>query len=233
MLFSRHLAIGAGLFLALYPSFAPAADFLIGGGSGMNVHFGVKSMAEMRFHNVIRQQSDFSCGSAAIATLLTHHYGQPTDEKTVLKAMYETGNKEMIRKSGFSLMDMKNYLQTHGVTSNGYRVTLDRIQQVGIPAIALVNHRGYMHFVVIKGVTNHDVLLGDPSFGLRVMPREEFEQSWNGIVFIIQDGTELARHHFNKLEEWQLKRQNVQAYSIDDTNLARSTLDVSQTPNYY
>lgn len=229
MCFLKPLA----LLLAFCPYAAAAAEFPMGGGAGYNVNFGIKSLAEMRFHNVIRQQSDFSCGSAALATLLTHHYDQPTDEKNVLKAMYETGNQPMIRKSGFSLMDMKKYLQSRGLTSNGYRVSLDRIRQVGIPVIALVNNHGYMHFVVIKGATDQHVLLGDPSFGLKVMERSEFEKTWNGIAFVIQDDTEVARAHFNQPAEWRLKLQPMQASAMGDASLSRSTLDTTITPNYY
>ncbi len=35
----------------------------------------VVSVKEARFTTTQRQQFDFSCGSAAVATLLTHHYG--------------------------------------------------------------------------------------------------------------------------------------------------------------
>ena len=38
------------------------------------------SFRERRFVSTIRQRYDFSCGSAAIATLLTHHYARPTTE---------------------------------------------------------------------------------------------------------------------------------------------------------
>ena len=49
------------------------------GEPGSSYSMSVRSLKEMRlreaFRTTLRQQYDFSCGSAAVATLLTHHYG--------------------------------------------------------------------------------------------------------------------------------------------------------------
>ena len=52
----------------------------------------VNSMKDMRFRNTLRQKYDFSCGSAALATLLTHHYSYPISEQDVFQEMYERGD---------------------------------------------------------------------------------------------------------------------------------------------
>src|SRR4029077_10081261 len=80
--------------------------FLESGGGNYFVH-GKKSLLDSRFKNVVRQHYDFSCGSAAVATLLTYNYGHPVEEMNVLNAMYEAGDKAKIRREGFSLLDMK------------------------------------------------------------------------------------------------------------------------------
>ena len=54
------------------------------------------SIKEKKFHQVVRQQYDFSCGSAALATLMTYHYEQAIDEQTAFDIMYENGDKEKI-----------------------------------------------------------------------------------------------------------------------------------------
>src|SRR5690606_27733284 len=82
------------------------------GGGVVNVP--TQSIQELKFAEVIRQQFDFSCGSAALATLLTYHYEDPTDEMQAFIAMYEQGDQERIRQAGFSLLDMKNYLAAVG-----------------------------------------------------------------------------------------------------------------------
>lgn len=163
------------------------------------------SLREARFQTVIRQQYDFSCGSAALATLLHYHYDTDVGEATVFKSMYENGNPDIIRQAGFSLLDMKSYLARTGLRSDGFEVTLDKLAEVGIPAIALVNTNGYRHFVVIKGIRDDEILIGDPALGTRIYKREDFEAIWQGVSFIIRDKMKLAQANFNKQEDWAVR----------------------------
>lgn len=162
----------------------------------------VTSIRARRFLTTIRQQADFSCGSAAVATLLTFHYLQPTTETEVFRAMIEGGDMERIRTAGFSLLDMQRYLAQRGFRSNGFRVPLDRLEQARVPAIVLVNTDGYRHFLVLRGIRGNRVLLADPNQGTRVMSRAGFERIWNGIAFVILDQTAVAQATFGASEDW-------------------------------
>jgi uncharacterized protein len=162
------------------------------------------SMEERKFQAVIRQQYDFSCGSAALATLLTYHYEQPTDEMTAFRDMYEHGDQAKIAQAGFSLLDMKNYLEKNGYEADGYQANLDTLAQAGVPAIALINYRGYRHFVVVKGLRDQHVLLGDPALGTRLVAQTEFEAMWdNGVLFIIKNKADVGKRYFNGDVQWQ------------------------------
>jgi hypothetical protein len=163
----------------------------------------VSSIKARRFAGLSRQQYDFSCGSAALSTLLTYHYRDPVDEMTVFKQMYEQGQKEKIKAEGFSLLDMKKFLESRGYQADGYRVTLEKLLQAGIPAITLVNEDGYRHFVVVKGVDRTHVLLGDPAKGLKIVDRTKFSGMWNGILFVIRTRSAVAEEHFNRQDEWR------------------------------
>lgn len=164
----------------------------------------VVSYQEAKFRSVIRQQYDFSCGSAAVASLLTFHYDDPRTEHEVFQTMWANGNQALIKEQGFSLLDMKRFLENHGYRADGFRLTLDRLSQLGVPAITLINNNGYMHFVVIKGINDEEILLGDPTLGVRVAARDEFEAQWqNGIVFLIKNKARIAKASFNKEEYWQ------------------------------
>jgi predicted double-glycine peptidase len=212
-------------------STAQAADLPGTGGLG-SVNLPLKSLNDLRYTRMIKQQYDFSCGAAAVASLLSYHYGHKTDEASVLKSMYEAGDKEKIHKQGFSMLDMQKYLQGLGYNAQGYRAPLSKLVQVGVPAIVLINHRGYMHFVILKGVTASRVLIGDPSSGTRIMSREEFEKSWNGILFVITNHLQMARLHFNRSEEWK-QRLSPGADTAFEGHLGTITLDSTATPNYY
>lgn len=163
----------------------------------------VVSLRDTRFQQTIHQQFDFSCGSAALATLLTYHYNFPVSEQTIFRTMYERGDKAKIQKEGFSLLDIKNYLASVGFQSDGYIVGIDKLAVAGIPAIALIKERGYHHFVVLKGLRDGRILMGDPSAGTRAVPLEKFKEMWvNGVLFVIKNKQNEAR--FNLASDWRV-----------------------------
>jgi hypothetical protein len=162
----------------------------------------VRSVVDQRFVGVVRQRYDFSCGSAALATLLRYHYDLAVDEDDAFRGMWAAGDRVQIRRVGFSLLDMKRWLAAHALAADGYKVTLDKIAETGVPGIALIAIKNYRHFVVIKGVRVDEVLLGDPSTGLSVMPRAQFQQAWNGIYFVLSQDQARAKTKFNRDTQW-------------------------------
>ena len=168
---------------------------------GGSFNLGITSLKEARFKTTVPQHYDFSCGSAATATLLTHQYGLPVNEEQVFVKMYAHGDQAKIRKEGFSLLDMRRYLQSKGFEADGFELPIEKLAEEGVPAIVLLNDRGYRHFVVVKGLRNGRVLLGDPARGTRAMPLSRFNELWdNRVLFVIHNRRELAR--FNHPRDW-------------------------------
>lgn len=162
----------------------------------------VRSVEALKFSEIVRQRFDFSCGSAALATLLRFHYGRPLGEQEAFLGMWRDGDRAAIRRVGFSLLDMKRYLASLDLKADGFKVSLDQIQETGIPGIALITVRNYRHFVVVKGVSDKEVLLGDPSVGMRVMSRDDFEAAWNGVYFVLNSEQDRGRRAFNTGLQW-------------------------------
>ena len=126
----------------------------------------------------------------------------PVSEKDVFVQMYRNGDQQKIRTEGFSLLDMRRYLESRGFVADGFELPLDELLEEGLPAIVLLNDRGYRHFVVIKGLRDGRVLLGDPARGTRAMSRGRFEALWdNGVLFVIHNRRELAG--FNQPRDWR------------------------------
>lgn len=169
-----------------------------------NFRVPVRSMLERKFLTVIKQQYDFSCGSAALSSLLSYHYNLPTPELRSFQGMWFGGDQAQIRRAGFSMLDMKRFLDGSSITANGFQVPLEKIAEVGIPGIVLIDVNGYKHFVVLKGVTDTEVLLGDPATGINAMALEDFLAAWNGIFFVITQGPVLTKPMFNAPRDWQL-----------------------------
>ncbi|HXQ14960.1 MAG TPA: C39 family peptidase [Caulobacteraceae bacterium] len=201
--------IGACLVLASWAGAmaagAPRSTAITPPETGGYYRVGVVSYRDLPFETVVRQQYDFSCGSASLATLLRYNYGRDLDEATIFKAMYLVGDQAAIKRAGFSLADIKAYLASIGYSSDGYRVKLSQLEGTHIPAIALMQVGHYKHFVVIEGVENGRVLVGDPAIGLRDYSDRDFEHDWDGLVFIIHDTAHPNNHHhFNDPAEWAM-----------------------------
>lgn len=163
----------------------------------------MESFQEQKFKTTIHQEYDFSCGSAALATLLTYSYDIPSTEQAVFKSMFEHGDKAKIQKYGFSLLDMKEYLDRIHLPSGGYRAPLSLLAKVGLPAIVLINERGYMHFVVVRGIQNGRVLIADPSVGMRSERVGDFEHEWSEVFFVITRDVAVAQKSYNRPQDWK------------------------------
>lgn len=200
---------------------ARSAELALPGGERIALR--VSSLKALRFEATLRQQYDFSCGSAALATLLTHHYQFPVDEQTLFKAMFLRGDQQKIRREGFSLLDMQRYLATHGFKADGFVLPLQKLLDAKLPAIVLIDEKGYHHFVVIKGESDGRILLGDPASGTRALARSRFEQIWvNKILFVIHDTP--AAPAFNTLADWRAAPRAPLGEGVSNTALPLATL---------
>ncbi|MDO6706820.1 C39 family peptidase [Photobacterium sp. 1_MG-2023] len=192
----------------------------------------VKSYQEQLFGDVMRQQYDFSCGSAAVASLMKYHYGIETSENTVFKYMFENGDKTKIEKSGFSMFDMKEYMQSVGLDANGYRLPLDKFQTLGVPAITIVNFDGYMHFVVIKGMNSDQVILGDPSRGTMVMKISEFKPYYRGSVLLVKNMVKEGRESFITQENYSVYAPSPVSDAVTRDSLSTFSITLPGSNDY-
>ncbi len=209
-------ALMAWLMPACGPALAGSVDMLGTGGATYAVP--VTSMKEARYQRTIHQRYDFSCGSAAVATLLTYQYGYAVSEQAVFQAMYAHGNQEKIRREGFSLLDIKRYLESQGFEADGFEQPLDALNGAHLPAIVLLSENGYHHFVVVKGVQEGRVLVGDPAMGTRAIPRASFEGMWdNHLLFVIHNREGQAT--FNAGSDWRVAPRAPVGEGVDRTGL--------------
>lgn len=197
---AARVVLGCAVLLGAFAAHASSHGVRVPYSGSYSIH--LTSLKEARFKTTVRQQYDFSCGSAATATLLTYQYGLPVSEAEVFRTMYANGDREKIRREGFSLLDMRRYLQSRGFDADGFELPLDKLFEAGLPAIVLLNDRGYRHFVVVKGLRNGRVLLGDPARGTRAIARRDFERLWdNRVLFVVHNRREIAA--FNEPRDWR------------------------------
>jgi predicted double-glycine peptidase len=145
----------------------------------------IVSMRELKFVDMVPQKTDFSCGAAALATILKYAYGQDVTEDQVIDGLLSVSDHEIVKQKGFSLLDLKNYVKTRDMRGRGYKMNTELLAKIKIPVIVLLNIRGYKHFVVVKKSTHNKVYVADPALGNRIMDKEQFLQGWNQVVFAI------------------------------------------------
>ena len=181
-----HLTIGCFLALLLFSTqaFSGSMSFYNIAGIG-EFNKSIVSMREQKFTHLVEQKYDFSCGAAALTTILKYAYHFDVDEQDVLKGLAAVSDEETVKAKGFSLLDIRKYVHTLGLRGRGYKLSAANLEQVKIPTIVRVNIRGYHHFVVLKRVIGDEVFIGDPALGNKVMSREEFIRGWSGSIFAV------------------------------------------------
>ncbi len=190
------LLVALSLCWAGYPATALARD-----------RAPVRSLLEMRQDKVVVQEWDLSCGAAALATILNSQHNDAVSEREIAKGLIKrdayVADPSLVRaRHGFSLLDLKRYVDGRGYEGIGYGklVVEDLIERA--PIMVPVRLRGYNHFVVFRGVLGGSVLVADPAFGNRTMSIEKFENAWLdyaefgrvGFVVARRDGTSPPNH---------------------------------------
>lgn len=169
----------------------------------------VKSLLEIRQDKVVIQKWDLSCGAATLATLLAYQLNDPVPEQEVAKSLVQ--REEYIdapwlvrARHGFSLLDLKRYVDSRGYTGIGFgRLTVKDLDKYA-PVIVPIDVKGYNHFVIYRGTSGNRVLLADPAWGQRTLTIEQFERAWiefpefGKVGFVVADGT--GNYYPNNLE---------------------------------
>ncbi len=158
-----------GILLIVPPSFASERS--------------VTSLLEMRRDKVVIQEWDLSCGAAALTTLLQYQHGEEVTEKEVAMSLMKReeyiANPQLVQlREGFSLLDLKRYVDARGYQGNGFGKLQLKDLASRAPLIVPIMTNGYNHFVIYRGMLGNRVLLADPAWGNRTMQVEEFLDSW-------------------------------------------------------
>ncbi|SEK83864.1 hypothetical protein SAMN05428989_0904 [Pseudoxanthomonas sp. GM95] len=162
--------------------------------NGAQFESDVLSMRETRFRYIVRQHTDYSCGAAALATILKYGYRLDADEHTVIQGLMGVSDREIVAQRGFSLLDIKRYVESLGMRGRGYRVDQERLRSLRVPGLVLMDVRGFRHFVVLKQIVGDDVELADPILGNRTISLAEFDQAWPTKAVFIVIGSDFDRN---------------------------------------
>lgn len=160
----------------------------------------VLSWAELRTKNIVMQRRDYSCGAAALATLLKYHLGDNVTEDGVLDGLDEILTPEQIQdriKNGLALADLRRVAVAGGYEAVVTRLSFDQLAQAKVPLLVGIQEGKYKHFVVYRGTNYRWVYLADPIRGQIHLTPCEFVKQWqkNLAMAVGKPGEEVPKTH--------------------------------------
>jgi len=179
---------------------------------------------DIRERNIVMQRFDYSCGAAALATLLNYYFKDDVKEADILNGVLDNLSEDEVKnrqEKGFSLLDLKNFAERRGYQAVGVRLPPSALPKLPGPVMVYVERQNYKHFAILRGVVGDRIYLADPSRGNIRMSVDRFLEEWPGITLVLdKPGFDLPREHPLDLEqelpirpELQIARQAVQAAS--------------------
>lgn len=154
----------------------------------------IRPLDEIKRSDMIHQAYDYSCGSAALTTVMNYFLGENLQESEVMEGMLKHGEKDkIVQRRGFSLLDMKRYVATLGYKGAGFKAEIQDLVDLRQPGLVTIQYAGFKHFVVFRELRDGHVYLADPSMGKISFTTEHFSQLWDGnVLFLVypKDNTE-------------------------------------------
>src|ERR1700749_4908583 len=166
------LAMGLAIALAsplLFPARALAQK--TGGAAWVQGSKNIRTLKDIRGEGVTRQKWDMSCGAAALSTVLTYDFKDPTPETAIVVWILHRVDPVRVRaRGGFSLLDLKHFSEARGYHAEGFSgMTMEDLAMEKTSVITPIRAKGVDHFVVVKGIVAGHVVMADPAFGNMTM----------------------------------------------------------------
>ena len=136
-----------------------------------HIRIPIQSWKTLRDARIVKQDLDYSCSAASLATLLNEFYGQSVTEEALLKAM----DKGDLRAS---FEDMQKALPQFGFKAQGFAASYEQLMRLKAPVVVYLKHRKDDHFSVLRGIDENTVWLADPSLGNRTYSKAQFLEMW-------------------------------------------------------
>jgi len=163
--------------------------------NAFSLYSNVKSYWEIKFLEVDRQISEFSCGAAVLATLFTYYFGIPVKEEEILGNIFK---KIVEEKRGISFLDMKKFVHNYGFDVYGYRLNFGGLVRVFeencVPVIVqtkkVFQGKEEFHFSLLVGIVDGYIILKDTSVGNIVVSYYDFLSKWTGYTLLIRPNIE-------------------------------------------
>ncbi|MDR7017008.1 C39 family peptidase [Acinetobacter sp. 3657] len=189
----------------------------------------IKPAVEDQFRGIVRQAYDYSCGSAALTTLLNGYGGLSLTEQQTMSGLLQYGEyQRIIERRSFSLLDMKRFVTAIGLNSNGYRGKFSDLVELKQPAIVPITYAGFKHFVVYKAYKDGRVYVADPALGNISFDEVRFQEVWDNNTLFLVDVPESYRKNLLALQDADMRHvedSTINKYALADIQFQTSRFE--------
>jgi predicted double-glycine peptidase len=124
----------------------------------------VESLQVRRDAAAVKQQFDYSSGSAALATLLSFGLDDRVSEQDFLRALLLPSAAQDLAKlehQGLTLAALQKLARARGHRAQGFRIESSQLGALTRPVIVFIRPNGFPHCAVLKGLRGDRVYLAD------------------------------------------------------------------------
>lgn len=156
----------------------------------------VYSWKERKEFNVVMQKRDYSCGAAALATVLVYFWGEDVTEEQILKELLGVLTINELRdrvQNGMTMTDLRRVAVRMGYEAAIGSMQFEKLPESKIPLIVGISVNEFDHFVVYRGFDGYYVYLADPIRGNIRIKANDFLQQWqrNLVLAVAKPGDDV------------------------------------------
>lgn len=152
----------------------------------------IQNWKELKNRNIVMQQRDYSCGAAALATVMRYYWNDTSENATedkLIQYLGEVLTAEDLRdriQNGLTMTDLEKVANKAGYDAAMVKGELSDLAKAETPVIVGLTIGEFDHFVVVRGVHGPWVYIADSIRGNLRERVPTFVQQWQeGAMLVI------------------------------------------------